>query len=126
MPMKLFKFLLFISLLVSLNASARERTPNEIRQEAFNVLISKYPQQRRAQNFNINDMKELKRMDNLSIVGIEDFGFAVISHDDCFDAVLGYSFTALSDTLPCGFEWWLEEMNLVLQQSSETEILTQL
>ena len=124
MPMKLFKFLLFISLLVSLNASARERTPNEIRQEALNVLILKHPQQRRAQTLNFNDMKELKRMDNLSIVGLEDFGFAVISHDDCFDAVLGYSFTALSDTLPCGFEWWLEEMNLVLQQSSESEILS--
>ena len=122
--MKLFKFLFFISLLVSLNASARERTPDEMRQEALNVLISKHPQQRRAQTLNLNDMKELKRMDNLSIVGLEDFGFAVISHDDCFDAVLGYSFTPLTDTLPCGFEWWLEEMNSVLQQSSETGILS--
>ena len=118
--MKLFKFLFFISMLVSLNSPARERTPDEMRQEALNVLISKHPQQRRAQTLFFNDLKELKRMDNLSIVGLEDFGFAVISHDDCFDAVLGYSFTPLTDTLPCGFEWWLETANESMRTLSST------
>lgn len=118
--MKLFKFLFFISMLVSLNSPARERTPDEMRQEALNVLISKHPQQRRAQTLFFNDLKELKRMDNLSIVGLEDFGFVVISHDDSFDAVIGYSFTPLTDTLPCGFEWWLETANESMRTLSST------
>ena len=93
--------------------SANDRTLAEMKEAALNVLNSKSPSQHRTSTLDLTDLKELKRMDKLSIIGSEDGGFAVISHDDSFDAILGYSFTSLTDadTLPCGFEWWLEAAN---------------
>ena len=113
-------FLLFFMLLMLQNVSAHERTPDEMKCIALNVLNTKSSTQRKISSMNLGDIKELKRMERLSIIGNEDEGFVVISHDDSYKAVLGYSFTAFQNTLPCGLKWWLSAVNESMKNGSHT------
>lgn len=108
--MRFFKLIAFL-LLVSLSVSAHDRSLDEMKSSAVKILNAYRTSSHRAKALSMDEVTELKRMDRLSIVGNKDIGFAVISHDDRFSAVLGYSLTELSDTLSCGFEWWLKAAN---------------
>lgn len=64
------------------------------------------------------EIKELKKLDGLSVIGYEDGGFAVIANDDRNEAVIGYSKSIYSDRMPDGFEWWINNANKMLNSSS--------
>lgn len=61
---------------------------------------------------------DLLMKDNmLSVYGAEAGGFVVVSRDDRFPAVIGYSATAFDTTdMPEGFSWWLKEASLSMQR----------
>ena len=108
--MRFFKLIAFL-LLVSLSVSAHDRSLDEMKSSAVNILNAYRTSSHRAKALSMDEVTELKRMERLSIIGNKDIGFAVISHDDRFSAVLGYSFAPLQDSLPCGFRWWLSSIN---------------
>ncbi|MBR1395833.1 MAG: C10 family peptidase [Prevotella sp.] len=53
----------------------------------------------------------------LSVYGADNNGFVIVSRDDRFPAVIGYSATAFDTTdMPEGFSWWLKEASLSMQR----------
>ena len=50
-------------------------------------------------------------MSMLRIYGYDDGGFAVVTSDDRYESVIGYSTSSYTDTIPCGLKWWLEAVD---------------
>ena len=50
-------------------------------------------------------------MSKLRIYGYDDGGFAVVTSDDRFESVIGYSTSSYTDSIPCGLNWWLEAVD---------------
>ena len=61
---------------------------------------------------------DLLMKDNmLSVYGADNNGFVIVSRDDRFPAVIGYSATAFDTTdMPEGFSWWLKEASQSMQR----------
>ena len=110
------KSLLIISLLflVFPQIIAGERTEQQMREAAVKVL-NKNNTRRVAYN---GKLKELLSLSKLKIYGYDEGGFAIVTTDDRFDDIIGYSTTSLKDSMPCGFKWWLETANKVMQQGN--------
>lgn len=58
----------------------------------------------------------LRKGEQLTVIGYKAGGYAVIANDDRFDAVLGYSDTALPDSLPDNLRWWLETIDKAMKE----------
>ncbi len=57
-------------------------------------------------------LSKLASMEQLNVYGAKGYGFVVISKDDDFTPVLGYSDTDYEeDHVPCGFKWWLRQVD---------------
>lgn len=96
----------------SLSASAKIRTPQEMKRVATSVLSLQTTRGVEA------EITCIDNTDTYSIYGNEN-GFVVISRDDKSDAVLGYSMTPFDiNNIPCGLSWWLNAIDVKLQQSS--------
>ncbi len=104
--MKRDLILLVAFLAIPLLLLAGDRTEQQMKDAAAKVLTTNL---RRAGN--LNELKEFLALSKLKIYGYEDGGFAVVSNDDRFDEVIGYSATKYTETMPCGFKWWLETIN---------------
>lgn len=64
-----------------------------------------------------NNLNRVIKNEYLSVYSAKDRGFVVISHDDIFPAVIGFSDTQIDTTnLPDGFSWWLQEATYSMQQ----------
>lgn len=109
--MKRILTLLSLILVSILTVSAGERSEQQMRNAAISVL-------NRSKTRSVNsELKELMAKPKLKIYGYEDGGFAVVSKDDRFDGVIGYSDTKFSGDLPCGFKWWLDAANNVIENT---------
>lgn len=110
--------LFLLALFALIGISAKERTLSERQQAAANILLKAAPQARTLTKSFSTTIKLFKEMPQVSILGYNDGGFAVIANDDKYPAVLGYSETAYTEKLPDGLEWWLKEMNKALSSSA--------
>lgn len=64
-----------------------------------------------------NNLNRVIKNEYLSVYSAKDRGFVVISHDDIFPAVIGFSDTQIDTTnLADGFSWWLQEATYSMQQ----------
>lgn len=79
---------LLLAAIAALTVAARERSAAELCDAAAVTLQQKHAA--RARSWADRPIQVLQRQDNLSIVGYPDGGYAFISHDDRFPAVLGY------------------------------------
>ena len=104
-------------LLCAATAQSAERTEDEMKAAAMQVLQGGTAGSRR-RAASTAELEELKVLPMLRIYGYTDGGFAVVSADDRFDAVVGYSTTQFTDTMPCGFRWWLEASNAAMEQEA--------
>ena len=50
------------------------------------------------------------------IVAVENGGFAVVPSDDRYESVIGISASTFDGPLPCGFKWWIESVNEVMEK----------
>ena len=112
--MKKSLLIIFLLSLVFPQIIAGERTEQQMREAAAKVL-NKNSIRRAAYN---GELKELLSLSKLKIYGYDDGGFAIVANDDRFNDIIGYSTTSLKDSMPCGFEWWLETANKVMQQGN--------
>ena len=106
--------IIYLVLLLScISLFATERTEEQMRDAAISVL-SKNIRSNRAGGIS-SELMLMKRMPKLSVYGYADGGFAVISVDDRYSEVIGYSDTHYSDSvMPCGFKWWIEAVNAAM------------
>lgn len=67
------------------------------------------------------EVKLLMKDRGLSVYGSDAGGFVVVSRDDRFPAVIGYSDTKFNTSdMPEGFKWWIEEVSQSMQQLAVT------
>ena len=91
---------------ISLHLNAGQRTKKEMKETANAVLNS-----HRNRAGRLDELKEYLSLSKLTIYGYENGGFAVVTSDDRFEPVIGVSASHFSDTIPCGFRWWMETVN---------------
>ena len=111
--MKKSLFIIFLLFLVFPQMIAGVRTEQQMRESAAKVLNSNT--RRAASN---SELKEFLSLSNLRIYGYDEGGFAIVTTDDQFNDIIGYSATVFKDSMPCGFRWWLETANSVMQQGN--------
>lgn len=108
------EILYIVLLLCSISLFATERTEEQMRNAAQSVL-SKNANKKSNRVGLSSELLLMKRMPKLAVYGYTDGGFAVVSADDRYSEVIGYSDTQYSDSvMPCGFKWWIEAMNAAM------------
>ena len=109
---------LFSVMLLFFSASfANERSESEMRAAAMKVLNTNAARAKSKSTAPTEELKKLKVLPTLRIYGYDSGGFAVVTTDDRFDEVIGYSDTQFTDSMPCGFKWWLEQVDNTMQVS---------
>ena len=101
---------------VTLSMTARERTVAEMKQAALGV-IGRSVVGKKCAPLNAEALQVLDQKTQLTVLGTQEGGFAVIANDDSFSPVLGYSTNASDGDVAPGFLWWLGEMNATLEQA---------
>ena len=99
------------------NVLAGERTKEEMRMAALNTLSKSNNARGKTVTAKISDLKEYVTMEKLSVIGSDGLGFAVVTSDDRFDEVIGYSMSRFSEEMPCGFKWWMETAEKVMENT---------
>ena len=102
---------------LSINLFAGERTKEEMKVAALNALSKNSKARGKTTTTQTSDLKVYVAMKKLSVIGSDDLGFAVVTSDDRFDEVIGYSSSNFSDGIPCGFRWWMETVEKAMEVS---------
>ena len=92
---------------------AGDRTEQQMKEAAAKVLNNNV---RRAASS--SELKEFKSFAKLKIYGYDKGGFAIVTTDDRFDEVIGYSSSSFNDNIPCGFRWWMEAAEKVMEDGN--------
>lgn len=114
------KLLFFIIFLIGFSdfLSARQRTLAEMQNVAANVLQSNAKErQTRATPIN-SGLSVIESNSQITVFGSKNLGFAIVSNDDQFDPVLGYS-DNYDGTIAPSCRWFLEALSKSLQYMSE-------
>lgn len=98
-------------------AFAGTRTKEEMKEAAMSVLMKSSAARGTTKSNLSTDLKEYLTKEKLSIIGSEELGFAVVTSDDRFDEVIGYSTTSFTDSMPCGFKWWLDAVEETMENT---------
>ena len=104
--MKKLMFIFACILLTNQDVLAGNRSEQQMKQAAFQVL-----NRAKARGASSAQLKERLSMSKLRIYGYDDGGFAVVTSDDRFESVIGYSTSSCTDSIPCGLKWWLEAVD---------------
>lgn len=113
--MKLLLSLIF-SLVIPICIMAEERSEDELIRLATTQLtecgmVSYDMTKITTKNIDINQTFE---DDNIIVYSAKGHGSVIMSKDDTFIPVLGYTNSIISDysKLPCAMKWWMEEINM--------------
>ena len=105
---------LILALLSAVGLQAGKRTKDEMKAAALGVLSQNSASRAAVVVSSASDLKEYLANEQLSVIGNDDLGFAVVTTDDQARPVIGYSSTPFSDVMPDGFRWWLEKAETAL------------
>ncbi len=107
--------LLLLLLVFSAVSNAKDRTTEQKKAIAIDALKHVSSKANRVKAMQEAEMRELKVMDGLTVMGFEAGGFAVVSNDDAHKPVVGVSFSEFDENdMPDGFMWWLQAVSEVL------------
>lgn len=115
----LFVVVLLLIQTLMTNVLASERTKEEMKMAALNTLSKSLKARGKTVSVNTSDLKEYVTMEKLSVIGNEDLGFAVVTNDDLFNEIIGYSISKFSMDMPCGLKWWMEKVNEIMQYTGK-------
>ena len=105
----------FLTLLLTLSASAKPRTMAQLRAIAARELsVSTTVEDTRATN--ISNMEMLQQLSDLTVIGNRHVGFVVLANDDAIEAVVGVSnkpYTTDTNINP-SFQWYLRAANAAI------------
>jgi len=113
--MKLKTIALFTLLSITLSLSASKRSPADIMKIAEQYLCST---KTRAES---SKLKILVGKGMLTVVGREERGFIIVTNDDRFPGVIGYSDKAFS-TIPPAMNWFLNTIEQNMQEMAKTGV----
>ena len=105
---------LILTLFSAVGLQAGKRTKDEMKAAALGVLSQNSASRAAVAVSSASDLKEYLANEQLSVIGSDDLGFAVVTTDDHARPVIGYSSTPFSDVMPDGFKWWLEKAETAL------------
>ena len=105
---------LILTLLSAVGLQAGKRTKDEMKAAALGVLSQNSASRAAVAVSSASDLKEYLANEQLSVIGSDDLGFAVVTADDHVRPVIGYSATPFAETMPDGFKWWLEKAETAL------------
>ena len=106
--MKKISLLITLIFAFALNSLAKPRTAEQMKAAAAAVLNTQT--MAKGLNFSAADVTLIDSRSQTVIYG-NARGYAVVSKDDTFSPILGYSDTAMSDNPAPAFLWWLETIN---------------
>ena len=110
------KLLLALSALAATNVDAALRPESEMMAAARSTLTEACVRAEGTLS-PVADLRLLGSGETYRIYGDDDLGFAVVSTDDRFTPVLGYSLTRFDAAdVPCGLQWWLHAVDESMQQ----------
>ena len=111
--MRKTNFILGILLLLACcHLYAGDRSEQQMKEIAANALSSKT-----RRTANVAELKEFFSLSKLKVYGYDNGGFAVVTSDDKFESVIGISACTFEGPIPCGFKWWIESVNDVIEKS---------
>ena len=110
-------FVIVLALLSAVGLQAGKRTKDEMKAAALGVLSQNSASRAAEAVSSATDLNEYLATEQLSVIGSDDLGFAVVTADDHARPVIGYSATPFAETMPDGFKWWLEKAKDALSRS---------
>ena len=112
------KFIIFAFVLLASQALlARERTQANLAKAALSVL---QPGASVSKNKAASaPLKVLQQDATLTVMGNDALGFAVLSNDDAWPAVIGYSDAAFQPELNDGLKWFLTTASAAMSQGRQ-------
>lgn len=120
--MKLKATIILALLLATISSSATKRTAAEKR-----MLAEQYIGTHSTRTTSIN-LRTIVENEMLTMIGSEDNGFVIVSNDDAFPPVIGYSQEAFSSDMPPGLNWYLgaaeESMRVILAGNARYKTVT--
>lgn len=105
---------IFLSLLLSLSASAKPRTMAQLKAIAARELSIVAPEGTRGTN--TGNIQMLQQLSDLTVIGNRHAGFVVLANDDAIEAVVGVSnkpYTNDTNINPA-FQWYLRAANAAI------------
>lgn len=108
-----------IALLASaaLQVSAAERSETQIRQAAAAALAKMPSAMHKVRS--AQPLRILAKNTQLTVVGYENGGFAIVANDDQFKPVFGYSETQFTTNNNPGFDWYMTTLNASLERAKQ-------
>ena len=113
-------FLLIISLMAIQSFQARERTQDEKTKAALMILQSAQSAGRKFAPSSLQ-LGVLRQDSALTVMGNEVLGFAVVSNDDTWPAVIGYSTEPFDISRNGGLRWFLTTAGETIMKSRRQE-----
>ena len=110
--------MLFMAVVLA-TATAKQRTESVMRSSAIKALSSMYGGKMHAKGLTAVDLKVMRQETQLTVIGYDKGGYAVIANDDMFDAVLGYSDSKFTVEINPGLNWWINTLNKSLEAKME-------
>ena len=121
---KIFTLTLALAALCCPTLSAKQRTETQLQKLALQKLgLSATTVKGKYSTKSATKVSLTKHLaeKQLSVYGAEGNGFVVLSNDDHFPAVLGYSSDEFDQAnLPCGLQWWIGAMESSLETLAES------
>ena len=119
------RFLLFIAIASSCFAMANERSEQEKQLIAINQLTNFNSRTRAAINLHLS-LNKVISTEAYSVYTPQDgAGFVVVSNDDAFTPVLGYSSSEFSsEDMPDGLKWWFSAISSSLKDGNKRAAIT--
>lgn len=104
----------FLSLLLSLSASAKPRTMTQLKAIAARQLSIAAPEGTRGTN--TGSMATLQQLSDLTVIGNRHAGFVVLANDDAIEAVVGVSNKPYTNdtSINPAFQWYLRAANAAI------------
>ena len=106
---------LALLLLFASHMAAKTRSAQEILNLALQTLNQKSVSAKRKAPKSINDLSILRQDSQLTLVCDNNQKCVIISNDDTFMPVLGYTDKPIGKEMAPGFLWWLQTMNTSLE-----------
>ena len=100
-------FLTLLSVALLLPAMAEQRTDTEMRSLAAEAINQLDGSRQKVKARTAAQLKVLRDMDQLTLFGYSDAGWAIVSKDDAFSAVLGYGDSCVDMSNPSPEFLWL-------------------
>lgn len=106
---------IFLLLATCLTASAKQRTEQELQQEALSFLYGKTSKAKGAIKRN-QTITATHKFSQLTIYDGNTGKSVILSNDDVFEPILGYTDATITEDMAPAFVWWVNNVNTAMEK----------